>query len=499
MANQAQLMEVLKEEVRSLLIDAKGGLTPAQLEQEYLAMVGKPLPLRDLGFRSTMELVADMFDIVRICPDEKGTFILKAITDEATKGIAKPVARQRSARAWKHAAVKADVASPSQKFQNPYHAYKSKWVFRLSFSHLLFLLIMDHHISPTKNNSQIIFVFAAALTVEMPPLEHSCETESFHLTAEEKSEPEETQAVGLVHDETSEFHLPLIPLQPQELEQSLVEKLILAPEIPWDAVQDRSLCGLPPLEGRSMVGVLMGFVVSPSQFYIHVRISGIRDELLDMMIEMRCCYSDEDLSDRYVMPESSVQPGQLCCMMVANWCYRVIVHRVLSHQEVEVFYADYGNLETVQKSRLRFLKCCYLKLPAQAIPCSLAGVKPVKGTWSEAATLLFRKLCGSKLLVGLVDEYVNGILHLFLCDTSTKEDVYIHRILSDQGHADTCKENIPSQGFMELNPLAMYVQPHGQQENTELVEPDLRSQQESPRADKETASSKLYKDELCHQ
>jgi len=45
------------------------------------------------------------------------------------------------------------------------------------------------------NNSQIIF--AAAPAVEMPPLEPSCETESFHLTAKEKSEPVGTQAVEL--------------------------------------------------------------------------------------------------------------------------------------------------------------------------------------------------------------------------------------------------------------------------------------------------------------
>jgi len=68
-----------------------------------------------------------------------------------------------------------------------------------------------------------------------------------------------------------------------------------------------------------------------------------------------------------------------------------------------------------------------------------------QGRWSNAATLLFKKLCGSKLLVGIVDEYVNGILHLFLCDTSTEEDVYFHCVLRDEGCADICGENIPSQ------------------------------------------------------
>ncbi|KFQ18938.1 Tudor domain-containing protein 5, partial [Merops nubicus] len=143
------------------------------------------------------------------------------------------------------------------------------------------------------------------------------------------------------------------------------------------------------------------------------------------------------------LPKSSVRPGQLCCVMVADWWYRVVIRRVINDPEVEVFCADYGHLRIVQKSQLRFLKWCYLRLPAQAIPCSLAGVKPVEGTWSSAATLLFQELCGSDLLVGLVDEYVSGILHIFLCDTAAEEDVYFHRVLSDRAHADICTENLP--------------------------------------------------------
>ncbi|KFP30933.1 Tudor domain-containing protein 5, partial [Colius striatus] len=178
------------------------------------------------------------------------------------------------------------------------------------------------------------------------------------------------------------------------------------------------------------------------------------------------------------MPESSVQPGQLCCVTVLQWWYRVVIHRVLSDQEVEVFHVDYGNLQVVKKSCLRFLKWCYLKLPAQAIPCSLAWVKPVESVWSSAATVLFKQLCGSKLLVGITSEYVDGILHLFLCDTSTEKDVYFHCVLRDAGHADVCGKNIPSQGFKELNPSALYIQPSEKQENAEQVKPDLRMQQE---------------------
>ncbi|XP_075616522.1 tudor domain-containing protein 5 isoform X2 [Balearica regulorum gibbericeps] len=540
-SKQMQLMEVLKKEVRSLLMAAKEGLTPGQLEQEYMAMIGKPLPLRDLGFKSTLELVADMPEVVRVCPYEKGTFILKGIADETTKAIAELVARQRrNARARKSTAAKANANAGSssknpQSFPQRVRAPVLPATAKAELQDLLSsspLLLLDFDkaffrrfgrafqyaqygffsmFEVLRSVSDIIVVEQtrggslltlkkcltskiekeempqAAPAVEMPPLESSCETESIHLTAEEK--PMEMQAVDLGDG----FK------QPQDLEQSLLAKLIMTPEIPPDAVQDRSLCSLPPLERRCLVGVFVEFIISPSQFYIHICSSETSDKLQDMMIEMRHCYSNKLVSDRYIMPESSVQPGHLCCVTVSKWWYRVIIHRVINDQEVEVFYPDYGNLEIVQKSCLRFLKWCYLKLPAQAIPCSLAWVKPMEGTWSNAATLLFKQLCDSKLLVGIVDEYMNGILHLFLCDTSTEEDVYFHCVLRDEGYADICGENIPSQGFKELNPLALYVQPSGKQENAELVEPDLRLQQESLDADSETATSKLDEDELCDQ
>ncbi|XP_028939610.1 tudor domain-containing protein 5, partial [Antrostomus carolinensis] len=540
-SKQVQVMEVLKKEVRSLLMAAKEGLTPEQLEKEFMAMIGKPLPLRDLGFQSTLELVADMPEVVRVCPYEKGTFILKAIADETTKAIAQLVARQkRSTRAQKGTAWKAGAASPKNSQSSPRRrrapvlpaTVKAELQDLLSSSPLL---LMDFPkafsrrfgrafqyaqygffsmsevlrsvsdvivVEQTRAGSLLTLKKCLAseiekeevlqgevLQVEMPPLEPSCEMESFHQTAEEKSEPVETQAVDL--DDGLK--------QPQDLEQSLLAKLIMTPEIPPDAVQDRSLCSLPPLETRCLVGVFVEFIISPGQFYIHICSKDSSDKLQDMMIEMRHCYSNKLVSDRYIMPESSVRPGQLCCVTVSKWWYRVIIHRVISDQEVEVFYPDYGNLEIVRKSWLRFLKWCYLKLPAQAIPCSLAWVKPLEGTWSNAATLLFKKLCGSKLLVGIVDEYVDGVLHLFLCDTSTKEDVYFHCALRDGGCAEVCGENIPSQGFKELNPSALYVQPSGNQENAELVEPDLHLHQESINADSETASSKLEGDELCDQ
>ncbi|NXR34860.1 TDRD5 protein, partial [Zosterops hypoxanthus] len=552
---QAQLMEVLKKEVRAMLIAAKAGLTPEQLEEQYMAMVCKPLPLHDLGFQSTLEMVTQMPEVVRIC-SKNGTLILKAIADDSTKGIAKLVANQKvkTRKASKKTATKANAPFPTKNSKNPQSfqtlsagtpvlpaTVKAELQDLLSSSPLLLadlgkaflrrfgrafqyrqygflsvfevlrsmadsivieqtkagsLLVLRKYLARTIEQEEVAPAVSAA---EMPPVEPICETESFHQAAHlVHSEPVQTQAVDLgdhpkqvMYDETSECLLPLIPLQHQGFEQ-----FPSTPEIPPDAVQDRRLCSLPPLKRRCLVGVIVEFVVSPSQFYIHICSTETSSKLQDLMFEMRHVYSHKVASDKYIMPESAVRPGQLCCVMVSAWWYRVIIHRVLNDHEVEVFYADYGHLQIVQKSSLRFLKWHYLKLPAQAIPCSLAWVKPVEGTWSSAAVLLFKHLCRFKEFVGIVDEYVDGVLYLFLCDTSTKEDIYFHSVLRDMGYADICGENIPSQEFEELNPSALYIQPSEKQGNAEVMEPDLRLQQESQGADSETATLKLDGAEL---
>ncbi|XP_053807105.1 tudor domain-containing protein 5 isoform X1 [Vidua chalybeata] len=563
-SKQVQLMEVLKKEVRAMLIAAKAGLTPEQLEEQYMAVVCKPLPLRDLGFQSTLELVTQMPEVVQICSLKDGALILKAIADDSTKGIAKLVANQKvkTRKASKKTATKANATFPTKNSKNPQNfqtlsagtsvlpamvkaelqdllssspllladldkaflrrfgrAFQYRQYGFLSMFEVLRSMSDSIVVEQTKAGSLLVLrkylaskieqreafqgeaeeeempqneaeeeeepqgeaqeeeMLQAASAAEMPPLEPTCETKRCYQAAVlMDSEPVQTQAVDLGD------HLK----QHQGFEQ-----FPATPEIPPDAVQDRSLCSLPPLKRRCLVGVIVECVISPSQFYIHICSTEASYKLQDLMFEMRHVYSHKVASDKYIMPESAVRPGQLCCVMVSKWWYRVIIHRVINDQEVEVFCADYGHLQIVQKSWLRFLKWHYLKLPAQAIPCSLAWVKPVEGTWSSAAILLFKHLCRFKELVGIVDEYVDGVLNLFLCDTSTKEDVYFHSVLRDMGYADICGENIPSQEFEELNPSALYVQPSGKQGNAEVVEPDLCLQQESRDADSGTATLKL--------
>ncbi|NWV82714.1 TDRD5 protein, partial [Dasyornis broadbenti] len=556
-SKQAQLMEVLKKEVRAMLIAAKAGLTPEELEEQYMAMVCKPLPLRDLGFQSTLELVTQMPEVVRVCSSKNGTLILKAIADDSTKGIAKLVANQKvktRTKASKKTGTKANATSPTKNSKNSRSfqtlsartpilpaAVKAELQDLLSSSPLLLVdfdkaflrrfgrvfqyrqygfLSMFEALRSVSDSIVVEQTRAGSLLVlrsylaneieqeEVPqgdaqeeevPQGDAQEEEVPQGDAQEEEVPQgDAQEEEVPQGDAQEEEVPQGDAQEEEMLQGF-EQIPPTPEILPDAVQDRSLCSLPPLKRRCLVGVIVEFIVSPSQFYIHICSTEASYKLQDLMFEMRHVYSHKVASDKYIMPESAVRPGQLCCAMVSKWWYRVIIHRVINDQEVEVFYADYGHLQIVQKSWLRFLKWPYVKLPAQAIPCSLAWVKPVEGTWSTAAILLFKQLCSFKELVGIVDEYVNGVLYLFLCDTSTKEDVYFHSVLRDMGYADICGENVPSQEFEELNPSALYVKPSGKQENAEVVKPDLRLQQESQDADSETEALKLNGAELCNQ
>uniref|UniRef100_A0A670HZC3 Tudor domain-containing protein 5 n=1 Tax=Podarcis muralis TaxID=64176 RepID=A0A670HZC3_PODMU len=265
---------------------------------------------------------------------------------------------------------------------------------------------------------------------------------------DEHSSDKIAQPDSLAHEETpdNDFLLLSLCLQHLGMEDTHIIQEIMENEIPPDAVQDGSLYSLPQLDTSALVGLFVEYIVSPSQFYVRLYSAETSVKLENTMLEMRRCYSSKHVADRYIMPEASISPGQLCCIKNSEdkWWYRVIIHRVLNDQEVEVFYPDFGNTRTAQKSSLRFLKSCYAKLPAQAIPCSLAWVRPTEDNWTASDIHEFQRLCELKLLVGVVDEYIDGILYLFLCDTSSDEDIYLHNALRLKGHAFICRENLPS-------------------------------------------------------
>uniref|UniRef100_W5MRQ2 Tudor domain-containing protein 5 n=1 Tax=Lepisosteus oculatus TaxID=7918 RepID=W5MRQ2_LEPOC len=206
------------------------------------------------------------------------------------------------------------------------------------------------------------------------------------------------------------------------------------PKIPPDAMQSGCLQPAARRQEETFVPVLVEKVVSPSQFYIRFSDTHEARALENMMFQMRCCYSSPEVAKRYQMPEPFVRVGQVGCVAPSGlWFYRVVIHRIVSDLKVEVYCVDFGGLNCVEKSNLKFLKLCYSTLPAQAVPSTLTWIKPSQGSWSEGAVGYFKKLCCERPMIAVIYCYMKDVLHLFLCDTHTSEDLYIHNAMKMEG------------------------------------------------------------------
>ena len=191
--------------------------------------------------------------------------------------------------------------------------------------------------------------------------------------------------------------------------------------------EDLNLLDLPTnkLPTGSTSVVVVTEVVSPGEFWVQVAEVSTGMELDKMSRRMlEYCQSSPSFSQPPVL-------GQICCAKFSedgSW-YRARVIHVPGKGSLRVHFLDYGNQEVLPLSELCPFKEEFQYLPAQAIRCCLVGYE---GGGVEGVELVrkFRGLVGNRQLVAVPKGMESvGVASVELVDTSTAEDVYIHKEL----------------------------------------------------------------------
>ncbi|XP_014888013.1 tudor domain-containing 6 isoform X1 [Poecilia latipinna] len=160
-------------------------------------------------------------------------------------------------------------------------------------------------------------------------------------------------------------------------------------------------------------------VSSPSEFWIQTE--NYRKELEEMLDAMYHLYQDSANTHMLINPSL----GLYCAAQAQDGeFYRATVTEV-GETQIKVFFVDYGNTEVIDGSKIRTLPAEFRKMPQLGLKCSLAGVRPKDGRWSQNALEYFIKTVTDKeLLVHVKGRYSDSyVVQLTNPEAQTEQDV----------------------------------------------------------------------------
>ncbi|XP_029346809.1 ras guanine nucleotide exchange factor P [Acyrthosiphon pisum] len=150
--------------------------------------------------------------------------------------------------------------------------------------------------------------------------------------------------------------------------------------------------------------MLLAYTYNPSLFYLQLEPM----ELLDcLMIQMKSTY--ETKSNNYFVEPNQILPGLFYATSYSSFSnlkewYRIKVLKVNS-TTVEVIHVDYGIVDNIPKTELRFLNYTFCSLPCQAIHCCLTGYNELDSIAPEVTKAFLEIININKQVLVMVDDH----------------------------------------------------------------------------------------------
>ncbi|XP_062831767.1 tudor domain-containing protein 1 isoform X2 [Anolis carolinensis] len=196
--------------------------------------------------------------------------------------------------------------------------------------------------------------------------------------------------------------------------------------------KDHSDCLTPKVISLSIGDSFWGLVShiqTPGDFFCQQIKNGSKLSKLQVSLNEHC----EKIS---TMKDFSPAIGEMCCAQFTDqqW-YRALVLSFVSENTVLVDYVDYGNVEVLDLCKLRPIVPELMELPAQAIRCTLSGVKPVSETWSTEATSVMKKLFHNKVVIIKVLTMKENNFVVEITDDSMTPIINVSSYLLKSGYA----------------------------------------------------------------
>ncbi|XP_023217264.1 tudor domain-containing protein 6-like [Centruroides sculpturatus] len=200
--------------------------------------------------------------------------------------------------------------------------------------------------------------------------------------------------------------------------------------------------GFQSLNINTEIPIYLCYANNPDELWIH-KLPETNLEELSKELQMYC-----EQSEVY-LPEV----GEICggLYSVDNTWYRARIEGIDDKGLCDAYFVDYGNSEILSKYHIRQLKNDFLKLPFQAIPCKLVGVKPVGNNWSDEASKMILSTIYSKakIIRKLKNKYE---VELINCKGESMSDLLIkHKYAKPDNNMIVNNLSVKSDKCMILN------------------------------------------------